>query len=707
MDMKLLDRSKRISQRRHFFGWLSFALLFTIGLQNTMAQDEQKTDSLTQALNRTNDATEKAKIHNQLAHAYIPSDSAKVMEHANQAIEFSESSGYAAGKVKAWYYMGTAYRIRGYNEQAREWYTRSRDLSDSEQLAIDYANSLTGLGTLHSLKAERDQAMALYLEARAIYEKENNQEGQAMIYTELGITARETGNYDEAIGYYEQALAINLSLNKTDNVLRNYNNLANVYTATGDFALSVDYHLKSISMARDTGNKNAEAVGYSNIGQVYTQQGDFNKALEFYDKALVLATEVNNMREIALLKVKIGSAHLYSGNPAKALPLFEESAEIGKQLNSKRLIANAYNSMGDVYYRTGQHAQAIRYFEMTKDLYLEMGNRAQLSHLLIYMGDAFRRAGQFEQAKKHLEEGAEMAQETNYAAALRDAKLLLAYVEHDAGNHEASFWAHIAFKEVYDSLRNDEMTKNITRLEAEFDFQQERDSVAFAQERANLAFEEKLQRNRLVTQGAIGGGVLVTIILALLYRSYLTKQRKNNELRHKNEVIELQNNQLTVKNEEISNLRETEKQMAEEAISLKQRELATITMLSHEKNSLLEQLGDQIGQLSSKVTEDVIPDLKEIKRTIKTNLSQESWSMFMYQFEKVHPSFFKQLKERFSMLTAHDLRLSAYLKVGMDNKEIARVSNITTDAVKKSINRMKKKIDLAPDQDLRDFLIKL
>ena len=197
------------------------------------------------------------------------------------------------------------------------------------------------------------------------------------------------------------------------------------------------------------------------------------------------------------------------------------------------------------------------------------------------------------------------------------------------------------------------------------------------------------------------------VILGLLYRSYLIKQKSNNELKHKNELIALKNDELVNKNEEINGLRQAEQKMAEETLALKERELTTITMLSHEKNTLLEQLGSQIGDLSSKVNDDVIPDLKEIKRTINTNLNQESWSMFVYQFEKVHPAFFSQLKERFPVITQHDLRLSAYLKVGMDNKEIARISNITNEGVKKSINRLKKKMNLGPEDDLRDFLIRL
>ena len=81
--------------------------------------------------------------------------------------------------------------------------------------------------------------------------------------------------------------------------------------------------------------------------------------------------------------------------------------------------------------------------------------------------------------------------------------------------------------------------------------------------------------------------------------------------------------------------------------------------------------------------------MKDIKKTINSNLNDKTWSTFMYQFEKVHPEFFDGLKSKFPSLTQHDLRICAYLKVGMEKKEIATISNTTSEAVKKSLYRLK------------------
>ena len=63
------------------------------------------------------------------------------------------------------------------------------------------------------------------------------------------------------------------------------------------------------------------------------------------------------------------------------------------------------------------------------------------------------------------------------------------------------------------------------------------------------------------------------------------------------------------------------------------------------------------------------------------------------------------MKTDYPQVTQNDLRLSAYIKVGMQNKEIAQITNVAPASVKKSINRLKKKLALSVDEDIRLFMM--
>ncbi|MEM9339139.1 MAG: hypothetical protein AAGA66_10450 [Bacteroidota bacterium] len=64
-----------------------------------------------------------------------------------------------------------------------------------------------------------------------------------------------------------------------------------------------------------------------------------------------------------------------------------------------------------------------------------------------------------------------------------------------------------------------------------------------------------------------------------------------------------------------------------------------------------------------------------------------------------------RLKADYPKLTNHDLKLSAYLKIGIDNKQLASMIGIDHHSAKNSVYRLKKKIQLEPDVELREFIM--
>ncbi len=77
---------------------------------------------------------------------------------------------------------------------------------------------------------------------------------------------------------------------------------------------------------------------------------------------------------------------------------------------------------------------------------------------------------------------------------------------------------------------------------------------------------------------------------------------------------------------------------------------------------------------------------------------------FEIQIDELHQEFFKKLKDKFPTLSSNDLRLCAYLKIGLNTKEIADVLNILPSSAFITRSRLRKKLNLDADEDLYDFL---
>jgi len=154
---------------------------------------------------------------------------------------------------------------------------------------------------------------------------------------------------------------------------------------------------------------------------------------------------------------------------------------------------------------------------------------------------------------------------------------------------------------------------------------------------------------------------------------------------------------------EIEKLMQSERNLMQKEIDHKERELALHAMHTNEKNLFFKDLVKRLQGLDSgEMSEGFKRIIKDVSSQLDT---QNSWSTFLHHFENVHPNFFQTLNASFKGLTKNDLRFAAYVRIGMGNKEIAQLAGIETGTVKSNLHRLKKKLQLSSEQNLRRFLL--
>lgn len=144
-------------------------------------------------------------------------------------------------------------------------------------------------------------------------------------------------------------------------------------------------------------------------------------------------------------------------------------------------------------------------------------------------------------------------------------------------------------------------------------------------------------------------------------------------------------------------------------IKEKDAELFSQTSFVIQRNELITQMKDEIEEFYKKNNNKALaPLFHKINMLFNNNLdTEEDWKMFLIKFEEKHAGFFKQLKELYPLLTANDLKLCACLKLNLDSKAIAALMNISVRAVENSRYRLRKKIEISPNENLNDFFVKL
>lgn len=147
-------------------------------------------------------------------------------------------------------------------------------------------------------------------------------------------------------------------------------------------------------------------------------------------------------------------------------------------------------------------------------------------------------------------------------------------------------------------------------------------------------------------------------------------------------------------------------------IDLKSRKLSTASMLIVEKNHMMQGQFSELQDLWELADKGKIDELKQrlrrLSRVVQGQIETDSsWDSFKFHFEEVHPDFFVKLKKDGVDLTVKDLKLGAYLRLGVENKEMARLLNISPESVKKALYRMKIKLGIGQEVNLREFIGKI
>lgn len=142
----------------------------------------------------------------------------------------------------------------------------------------------------------------------------------------------------------------------------------------------------------------------------------------------------------------------------------------------------------------------------------------------------------------------------------------------------------------------------------------------------------------------------------------------------------------------------------EEVINSKNRELVSNTMF-------LAQSSESNIQLSKKLEEFKVHLNTAAKEKLTVILSGNNllgdtahWGEFQKRFEAVHPGFYQNITRAHNGLTPTELKLSAFVKLGLSSKEISLLTCNTEKSVEVARSRLRKKMGIPKSENLATFL---
>lgn len=178
-------------------------------------------------------------------------------------------------------------------------------------------------------------------------------------------------------------------------------------------------------------------------------------------------------------------------------------------------------------------------------------------------------------------------------------------------------------------------------------------------------------------------------------------------LRQRYRIRDIENKQLRENLRQEALIYSMNRKNFEDDLQQKACEISSNTLLLANKNEVLQQISDLTRRFSD---EGSVPReyVKQVNAIIAGSLdNDDEWSRFKLHFDSVHPHFFVRLKELCPDLTENDLRLCAYISIGMRAKQIAEMLNVSPDSINSNRYRLRKKFGLLRGQSLDDYIRKV
>ncbi len=179
--------------------------------------------------------------------------------------------------------------------------------------------------------------------------------------------------------------------------------------------------------------------------------------------------------------------------------------------------------------------------------------------------------------------------------------------------------------------------------------------------------------------------------------------RQKEELLEKNKVVYESQHALTEADLKFLHLKEKQLQ---DQIDFKNKQITTHTLNILQKNTTLKDLRNKLEVIVKSPNGTVHNELKKSLRLIDDSFKlDKDWEDFKLYFEQVYTGFYAKLKINYPDLTTQELRHCALIRLNLNLSECASILGISTDSIKVSRTRLRKKLNIPNNGSLSDFIM--
>ncbi len=534
------------------------------------------------------------------------------------------------------------------------------------------------IGRAFYSQQNRDSALWYLNKALDAATAEKDHWETARITQWVGVIYADNGDYQNALDNFNRSLDLWLNLNDTSQIIFAFFKRAILNSDADKNDLAMEDYLTNLKLATAIGDSVSMGNVLSGMGIIHKKQGNYVMARKNYSAAIKIFNKIHDTYGAAITELNLALVYKSEGYNQEAHTIFKRlyTYFLNEKVDEGQMACLANMSVCSnrmKHFRQGLHeaetalpiAQKINSKEAEGDVYNEMA-KAYLGlqkpdSALTYAKLSSRvLSGQLTLEKK-------MGSEKTLSAVYEAKKDYSQALDH--------YKRFVLFS---DSIFQKEKSNEILELQTKYEANRKQTQIDLL--KANESFQN-FQRKVLI----IGFMSLLILATFIILRGIKRRQKDR---------------RLYLAEKHLAN---TKQDRLRDQLEFKKRELTSQALHLSQKQKLIHDLRDTI---SEGLKEDHQGLAKPLIHVLNFDSRiDEQWDQFMQTFQESDPDFYNLLLEKYPNLSKTDLRISALIKMNLNNKEMANILNISDEGIKKARYRLRKKLGLDNADNLDAFLM--
>jgi tetratricopeptide (TPR) repeat protein len=508
-------------------------------------------------------------------------------------------------------------------------------------------------------------------------------------------------NYDEAKLFFNKAMELSSQTNNELLKARCLERLASLHLMTDNPNLALKYYYESLAIFEKENDLPGIAKVYNILGVYHAEMREFETAETYLSKSLEMHRKLADEPNIIQNKGNLGYMYELQGNNEKARDTYLELiADLSKK-NEQYSLPVIYFNLASLQNSMGETDAAIENLLLAIDISDQTRDTALLSNLYGYFGELLLEKNLADSAKVFL------MRAVQYSRAIDDIRTECSALEFlvQIDSLQQDYVSQLAklkrIAQLKEAMHNNYINHNMEAIELDY---KNRENLKFIELQEQIILKEKAE-TRLYIALVILAGILITILVLMVI--LIRRSLRKSQIVHSQDV---RLKQLEIEKARFSEkLHKHQKEKAEQDLYIKSSELIATAMQVEQKHKVLDQILKEMEKVFQKAEKaPVKEDLEVLMKNIRASLHEKNnTDLFNEHFQQVHKDFFPRLKERHPELTKTELKFCAYLRVQLSSAQIATILNVTTEAIRKTRYRIRKKLKLEASESLEDYIMKV